>query len=364
MKRKTITFICALILGLMVLPALNAIYNPEVISTKNLRARITSLYNMDIVETGVGYICYQFGLSISPNQVYVGKDKWLFLGENYSSPITTKLSGVNNSNKAAIEKIASNVASWNSFFRSHGVKDFKIIVGPDKESVYPELTPDWLRQSENRIIRQLIKSNPDIYVDAFSYISEAKKLSEMPLYFQTDTHWNLYGGAIAFNALAARLRLDVPGIKLEEQYNTSDFFLKKKQGGDLSRFLKISHLISDDETEVRRKSIASLEVTSVDYKTGRVISSGGFEPIEAPRSLTVYGTARSLNNYKVLWLRDSFGTAMSPYMVRTFGNVLQVHYGRITPPEIKRLVMNYKPDFVFITGVERDSLGKFFYTPM
>ncbi|ELY2620681.1 hypothetical protein ACN5L3_000827 [Cronobacter malonaticus] len=364
MKRKTITFICALIIGLVVLPFLNIIYNPDVISTKNLRARITSLYNMDIVETGVGYICYQFGLSISPDQVYVGKDGWLFLGENYSSPITTKLLGVNESNKATIKKIASNVASWNSFFRSHGVKDFKIIVGPDKETIYPELAPNWLKQSEGQILRELIKSDPDIYIDAFSQIGKAKHLSEIPLYFKTDTHWNLYGGAIAFNALADRLRLDVPGIKLEDRYHTSDFFLKKKEGGDLSRFLKISHLISDDEVEVRRQSLTSLKVTSVDYKTGRIITSGGFEPIEAPRSLTVYGTARALNNYKVLWLRDSFGTAMSPYMVRTFGNILQVHYGRITPPEIKRLVMNYKPDFVFITGVERDSLGKFFYTPM
>ncbi|MDT3535684.1 hypothetical protein ROM48_06575 [Cronobacter malonaticus] len=364
MKRKTITFICALILGLVVLPALNAIYNPEVISTKNLRARVTSLYNMDIVETGVGYICYQFGLSISPDQVYVGKDGWLFLGENYSSPITTKLSGVNNSNKAAIEKIASNVASWDSFFRAHGVKDFKIIVGPDKETVYHELAPTWLKQSEGQILRELIKSNPDIYVDAFSPIGKAKNLSEMPLYFKTDTHWNLYGGAIAFNALTERLRLDVPGIRLEPPYGTEDFFIKKKDGGDLSRFLKISHIISDEEVDIKRRSMADLQVTSVDYRTGKVISSGRLVPIEAPRTLTVYGTAKSLNNYKVLWLRDSFGTAVSPYMVRTFGNILQVHYGRITPPEIKRLVMNYKPDFVFITGVERDSLGKFFYTPM
>jgi len=364
MKRKTITFISALILGLMVLPALNAIYNPEALSTKNVRDKITSFYNMDLVESLVGLIGYQLGLSIAPGQAYAGKEGWLFLGENYSSPITTKITGVNESNKAVVNKIASNVKYWDSFFKEHGVKDFKIIIDPDKESVYPELAPNWLKQSEGKILRGLLKSIPDIYVDAFSQIIEAKESSKIPLYFKTDTHWNLYGGSVAFNALAQRLSLDVPDIKLDDQYQESDFFIKTKEGGDLSRFLKISHLITDDEVDVKRRSISDLVVTSVDYKTGKVISSGRLTPIEAPRTLTVYGTAKALNNYKVLWLRGSFGTAMSPYMARTFGNILQIHYGKLTPSEVKRLVVSYKPDFVFITGVERDSLGKFFYTPM
>lgn len=364
MKKKTITFIFALIMGLTVLPILNTIYNPSVLSKKNIHSRITSLYNMDLIESGIGFVGYQLGLSIAPGQTYAGKQGWLFLGENYSSPITTKIKGANKSNEAVINDIANNVKSWDSYFKDHGVKDFKIIIGPDKETIYPELAPNWLKQSKLNVLRVLLASMPDIYVDTLSPIIEARSSSKIPLYFKTDTHWNLYGGAVAFNALAQSIGSDVPALKLESMYQESDFSMTQKEGGDLSRFLKISHLISEDKVIIKRQSIIDLDVTSVDYKTGKIISSGRLTPIEAPRVLTVYGTAKALNNYKVLWLRDSFGTAMSPYMLRAFGNVLQIHYGKITPSEIKRLVANYKPDFVFITGVERDSLGKFFYTPM
>ncbi|EPX7410647.1 alginate O-acetyltransferase AlgX-related protein [Cronobacter dublinensis] len=364
MKRKTITFMIALIIGMFILPVMNIIYNPSTLSQKQVRDKLLSLYNMDIVESGFGYIGYHLGVSIAPDQVYVGKNGWLFLGENYSKPISTKIEGLRDSNEQTIKKIADNINSWDVFFKEHGVKDFKIIIGPDKESVYHEYAPSWFKQDDHQILPALMQSNPKVYVNAYDPIMHVKRASRLPLYFKTDTHWNVYGGAVAFNELARRLKQDVPQMRFENAFTEPDFIIKKKSGGDLSRFLKISHLITDNEVDIASREINDMNITSVDYRSGKIISTGKFSPIEAPRKLTVYGSANALNNYKVLWLRDSFGTAMSPYMVRTFGNILQIHYGRITPGEVKNLVISYKPDFVFITGVERDALSKFYYTPM
>jgi hypothetical protein len=61
----------------------------------------------------------------------------------------------------------------------------------------------------------------------------------------------------------------------------------------------------------------------------------------------------ALNHKRVLWLRDSFGTAMEPYMAATFSETLQIHYKWVTPEMFARLVNSYKPDYVFITVVER-----------
>ncbi|EOC0417789.1 hypothetical protein ACI0Z1_002333, partial [Cronobacter malonaticus] len=329
-----------------------------------VRDKFSSFYNMDIIESMLGYIGYKAGISIAPDQVYVGKNGWLFLGEHHSHSITTKLSGLASPKIKAINNIANNINSWDVFFKKHGVKDFKIVIGPDKESIYKEFTPTWFKQSAYPILPALIKSNEKIYVNVYTPLKHKKTLSKLPLYFKTDTHWNLYGGAVAFNTLAKTLKTSVPEIKLDQEFTESDFFTKQKIGGDLSRFLKISHMIHDDEVDIARGELNDMTLTSFDYHTGKKISAGKFSLIEAPQKLTVYESTKSLNNFRVLWLRDSFGTAMSPYMARTFGNILQIHYGRISPQEIKKLVMDYKPDFVFITSVERDSLSNFFATPM
>ncbi|EOG5374724.1 hypothetical protein ACLE0G_000764 [Cronobacter turicensis] len=364
MKRKTITFMIALIISMLILPALNIKYNPDTFSQDKVRDKVSSLYNMDIIETGVGYIGYKLGVSIAPEEAYVGKNGWLFLGEHHSHSITTKLSGLTSPKIKAITNIAKNINSWDDFFKSQGVKDFKIVIGPDKESIYKEFTPSWFKQSDYPILPALIRSNKKVYVDVYAPLTNIKTSSKLPLYFETDTHWNLYGGAVAFNALAKTLKSSVPGIKLDNEFTEPDFFIKQKAGGDLSRFLKISKILQDNEVDIARREFNDMSVTSFDYHTGKTLSVGKFSLIEAPQRLTVFKSTKALNNYRVLWLRDSFGTAMSPYMVRTFANILQVHYNKIMPGEMKTLILDYKPDFVFITSVERDSLSPFFSSPM
>ncbi|MFZ4215766.1 hypothetical protein ACOZB2_30905, partial [Pantoea endophytica] len=83
-------------------------------------------------------------------------------------------------------------------------------------------------------------------------------------------------------------------------------------------------------------------------------------PIDSPQENLLIKSPNALNNKKVVWLRDSFGTAMSRLMAVTFSETLQIHHARVTPEKIKEIILNYKPDYVIVTVVERDSMGKVF----
>lgn len=62
----------------------------------------------------------------------------------------------------------------------------------------------------------------------------------------------------------------------------------------------------------------------------------------------------ALNQARLLWLRDSFGTALSPYMSATFSDVLQVHWATgLAPGALDDMVSRWRPDHVLVTVVER-----------
>src|SRR5262249_19325605 len=58
--------------------------------------------------------------------------------------------------------------------------------------------------------------------------------------------------------------------------------------------------------------------------------------------------------------RDSFGTAMAPFMAATFSETLQIHYETADTALLARLVETFKPDYVFVTVVERAARRKRF----
>lgn len=51
---------------------------------------------------------------------------------------------------------------------------------------------------------------------------------------------------------------------------------------------------------------------------------------------------------------------MSRLMARTFTETLQIHHGKVQPSIIKKMIADYKPDYVIVTVVERDSMSKLF----
>ncbi len=105
-----------------------------------------------------------------------------------------------------------------------------------------------------------------------------------------------------------------------------------------------------------------IETELYDFETGKLMASGDTSnKIGSPQRPVLVKSKHALNKKKVLWLLDSFGlTGMISYMTATFAETLIFNYGAADPDRFAQLVDRYKPDYVFMTVVERIALDKYF----
>ncbi|MCZ2721332.1 hypothetical protein O1D97_06640 [Marinomonas sp. 15G1-11] len=315
----------------------------------------SALYNMDFSLFLLGKIYYELGLSSSPGQVLVGKEGWLYLGNEYSDTISRK---INTATDLEIEKtsnIAHSLTRWNTRFESLGVDAFRVILGPDKETIYQEYLPDWSQKKSGSISSKLSSLfDEKVFINPTTALLDAKNHYDVPLYFKSDSHWNKLGGGIAFGELSRNLQSTERGLKWPEGILDS-FTNSAIKVGDLADIQRlIPRSVNDHSISIHGLEEAELMLTLTDYNTGDEIYSGRNTKVIAPKTPIRVLSNSFLNDKKVLWLRDSFGEALSPYMAMTFKDTLQVHHGEVTSQMVETMVATYKPDYVFMTVVERD----------
>jgi len=319
----------------------------------------SELYNLDFVLPVLGGFYYLLGISIAPEQVVIGKEGWLYLGDVYGGSITNKRIGVTPQDEVVAAKVMGAAAVWDKWFKHHGVKEYRIIIGPDKDTVYPEFLPDWAKPSSNPTFDALVnKADSKLFVNGLGALREAKQKYDVPLYFKTDHHWNGLGGWLAFNELAeslsrARPDLIFPSVEVSDHPKVVPW-----AGGDLAKFQRVRSLLKDQYVEM--DMFASLPIEQYDFNSGRLISVGSNLELGAPDKPLMVKSVKALNNKKVLWLRDSFGSVMSPYMMATFSDVLQMHYGVANSEFYSHIFEKFNPDYVIVTVAERNSRIDYF----
>ncbi|KGT90753.1 alginate O-acetyltransferase AlgX-related protein [Enterobacter cancerogenus] len=357
MKTKSLIFILLFALSVLALPFYRAYEGTSFYKEGSLSDSLKSAYNIDPILSVFGSIGNLFGISVDPRRVYQGKDGWLFLGNDFNQTLAKKINGAA-SYEPQIQETNNSIQSWSEFLDSIGCKRFYVVIGPDKESIYPEKMPDWFHPNPNGIPQRLISLNKDIYVDTFSEMKSKKNSITAPMYFKTDTHWNELGASIAFNALknksiAQNDGLIWPNDKLE-------FAQSPRNPGDLSNFQRSGTFLSDSDFSIKNQSITKLKITEEQFSSGKILYHGENKQIQPPQENLLIKSPNALNNKRVIWLRDSFGTAMSRLMAVTFSETLQIHLARTSPEEIKKIISDFKPDYVIATVVERDSTSRLF----
>jgi len=353
---KIILFALTAFISLSILPLINITHNSGVSN------KIDDLYKLDIVEGYFNQLIYQFGISTRPKQVIVGKENWLFLGNQYSKTISETING--GSSDTFIEK-SNNVFNaqnaWDAWYKEHNVKEFKIIIGPNKSTIYPEFYPKWaLPLDGNDKLKTFLLKDSDIYINVLDPINNSK--GDLDLYFRTDTHWNKYGAAVAFKELMRYLKNsdDTLHTLKADSFITSD--VKPRLGGDLSSFLKMQSIEHDVSPETYLTGSNKIEHLIINYRTNELLYKGS-KPVGNMHDVLLIKTPLALNNRKVLWFSDSFGDSMGYYMTAMYSDVLKTHHIIFNKPEVvAELVKEWKPDLVFITTVERDAFGYNFST--
>jgi hypothetical protein len=317
-----------------------------------------TLYNMDFVLPPLATLLYPLGISTSPGKVVIGLDGWLFLGNDFEHIISDGRQGITPKTIADAEKIGSAAEAWETWLRGNGVKLYRIMIGPNKESIYPELMPFWSRPLPPTATDALIAGTGSTrYLDIRGTLQQAKATQQEALYFKTDTHWNSLGAGIAFRAFAKEVASAAPELRWPSDNAYELIGGGSRAGTDLIRILRLQDDVVNPSTIISVQGIP-VETTQYEFDTKKIIRAGGNPEVSIQLDQPVLiRSSGALNTRRVLWLRDSFGSALSPFMAVTFNEVLQIHWidafksgGRFA-----ELVRAWKPDYVFVTVVERSA---------
>ena len=156
-----------------------------------------------------------FGVSPVWN-VMIGREGWLiWLGEDGQS-LDRHYRGVRAVPDTEADAYVAEVKRRSDYLRSRGIAYLTVIV-PEKFTIYPEYLPAWVAQAPTpsllaRTMDRLAKDGTVPYVDLRPLLRDAKGTTgPEPLYYLTDTHWNLAGAGIGYMAIMRKVQELLPG---------------------------------------------------------------------------------------------------------------------------------------------------------
>lgn len=356
---------------LLIIPVVNLVRSDRIKFNKE------TLYNLDIFQTIIQKNIVYLGISLNPDSVYIGKEGWLFLGDKYQENVSRRREGVTQESSNTAETLMSNLSQWNAYFESRGATLFRVMIAPDKASIYPEYLPDWSKGPDiSNTDTLLSKDREGLFFDPRPALWQAKSLSDIQSYWPIDTHWNSWGAWVAFKAFVESLPSEVKrrnqwlteqnvilGDIIEKQNHTPVLFacenpmLHVRHNKGLAYLLKLGNFIAETKPVVSIDVGEEINLKIIDYENNAIFSSIGNPEINCPKKSLLAVNKFALNDKKILWLRDSFGKALSPYVSATFSHVLHVHHAFIGENQFQTLVEKYKPDYVFATIGERGLPG-------
>jgi len=352
-KRSVVQFLLAALSSLLLVPFINILAAPNLDAIKWTEKSF--LFNMDFASRLTARLLYPLGISTDPKQVILGREGWIYLGDQYEQTLSVDRRPPSEADFARGQEIGRAAMALDAFLASRGVKLFRVVIGPNKGSIYPEYLPDWAKPPLPNATDALLAGTGTVfYVDLRGPLLAARTDQHEPLYYKTDTHWNYLGAGVAFRTFAHQLSLVAPEIKWPPATVYQLTRVDSRDGGDLAEFLRLTAHLSDREPLINTASL-SIETKQSDFDTKQVLYRGANKAVLPPTKPLLVQSVGALNDKRVLWLRDSFGTALSPLMAATFSEVLQLHWAEAMQPggRFIQLVEDWKPEYVFVTVVER-----------
>jgi alginate O-acetyltransferase complex protein AlgJ len=324
--------------------------------------RSDELYSIDFALPFIDRLFYRLGISTDPSNVIVGKNNWLYAGDLHEKTLTVSRRQATAEDIENAKKIGVATQAWSNWLQRKGVKLYRIMIAPNSSTIYPEFLPNWVQTTSTNSVTDALFANvsPDIYFDTRQALLRAKSQFTQPLYYRTDSHWNNLGAWVAFHAFTnaiARTENDLHWFS-EKNINISDVTVRN--GGDLASVLSLQFVLQDSEVAITINTDHPVTTEQYDFGTGHLIASGRNFVVEPPKNPILVKSKYALNQKKVLWIHDSFGSAIRQFMVATFSETLQLPWGEMDNTSFIRLVNIYKPDYVFVTIAERNIRKKWF----
>lgn len=282
---------------------------------------------------------YVFHVSTN-DKVIIGKDNWLFYGNDNENPVTCWW-GNTIYTETELQKIADNLTSIETYLADIGI-EFVIFVAPYKERIYPEMLPTYYGVSpEQHMAEQVvayIEENTDIrIVYPYEELLVAKEqVSDVLLYYKTDTHWNRVGAYVGSVALCKELGVYLPELTEKEVSieRVGDW------AGDLTSMLHLGKYLRGNDS--------NYSITG--YMEHDIVNQ-----TEDAMVATIYhGTGADIR--KIYVAGDSYFTSMAEYIGSQFNDSYIVHRANYTNYSLREQA----PD-VFVLEVIDSGVGALGY---
>ena len=224
--------------------------------------------------------------------VVLGSEGWLYFGDTLED-----YTGTNPMTEYEIASAAHNLALMGEYCESQSTS-FLFTLAPNKNSLYPEHMPDLprndVRSNAERLAECLARERVE-YLDLFALFRERPET----LYFQTDSHWNSQGAALAADALNEALNMG-----RTTRYFDAHFRPELVHKGDLYDMLyPAGDGLDTDWTYCG-------DALQFEYDA----------PIRSAENLTIM--THGQGDHSLLMFRDSFGNLLYPYMADSSGAAL------------------------------------------
>lgn len=348
---KVIAIILAIILSWL---TVRLIESPIRFSTRNVRLKVATLTSLMLFvgSTALLIAKIDFTASNSIEKIaiarpahamgsslawYHGKKDWLFLGNAHNDSVAKlKLAIVPSENQLnSLHSVFSQI----SFAADQFGSKLALIVGPNKESIYPEFLPSSLTPSSKRysdFIFDKLRPIPGLTLyDPTEDLIKTKK-KEGLLYWRTDTHWNRKGAFLAFRGLLKILNIPTENIEFKNA---------APHRGDLISISKLNDfpVYEGDNWDPVWPNTPSWAATPVTGNSNPSFQEEIVKNENAPSKITVWVTG------------DSFTNAMRPYFNSTFKEVYYIgHWSKILNSLPAMLhEADKKPDLIVVVRVER-----------
>jgi len=267
-----------------------------------------------------------FHKSAMSDLVAIGDNGWFFMAKKDYIMATSAIY-----TEAQLDTIVFNLELVTKYFASKNIKYYFMML-PVKARIYPEhmLSLQLLEMTNSKMdqIYERLKKNQIIKsIDCKQELIDGKKVRDT--YYQTDTHWNMFGAFLGYKKLMPLLQSDFPNLTA---YNENDFVVDSIMlyDGNLQKMLGFTNMFQMKHFSYKFKNSnepITITLNILDYPNAQFTES------QMPHSG---------NNLKLFLVRDSFSELLKIFLVPTFNTSVLAW----TPNIPVTAVLQESPDLV------------------
>lgn len=277
-----------------------------------------------------------------PNRILLGTDNFLYYCEKEDGNPIVDYQGYIQLTEDDLESIYFSIKNFYEWLKQKKIL-FYLIVVPDKQSIYYDKLPEKIkkidRTSADQIIDYLTKKGIPV-IDLRQPLLEAKSLSNLDIYFKTDTHWNSLGAYIAYRSIIKNLlkyNIKIKPINIDIQIIDEKQIIKHGGTGELYVMMKLKN-----DPYIYDIALEHPTSYTIEYPEG-----------EKPYPKIII-TKSNKSNLEVVIYRDSFFQSLIPYISNNFKYAYYLwDYLHISKKIKKSIIEEINPDIVILESAER-----------